>query len=135
MHWKLILNLPTNMESFFEWQKCHLNKSNEDGEREKARESSLIVSLSKDDTDIFEEGSEFPPCASILCYCWYNLEKKVNEIPELSFLTKKAQIKGARHVEEVNKSIKLINEKFEEIEEGRKKKKDKFGNYKMKRKF
>lgn len=63
------------------------------------------------------------------------MEKKVNEIPELSFLTKKAQIKGARHVEEVNKSIKLINEKFEEIEEGRKKKKDKFGNYKMKRKF
>ena len=34
-----------------------------------------------------------------------------------SYLTSEVQIKSAGHVEEVNKSIKFIIEKFEEIEE------------------
>ena len=49
-------------------------------------------------------------------------KKKVNEIFELSPSTKEAQIKGARHMEEVNESIKFINEKFEEMEADRKEK-------------
>ena len=40
------------------------------------RESSLKTSLSKDDTDIFEEGIESPRCAGILYSCLQNLEKK-----------------------------------------------------------
>ena len=35
-------------------------------ERRQERESSLNVSLSKDDTDIFEEGIESPRCTGIL---------------------------------------------------------------------
>ena len=51
-----------------------------------------------------------------------SLEKKVNKIFELSSSTKEAQIKGARHMEEVNESIKFINEKFEEMEADREEK-------------
>ena len=35
---------------------------------------------------------------------------------------KEAQIKGAKHMEEVNESIKFINEKFEEMKADRKEK-------------
>ena len=72
--------------------------------------------------DIFEEGIESPCCAGILYSCLKNLEKKVNEIFEFSSSTKEAQIKGARHMEEVYESIKFINEKFEEMEADRNKK-------------
>ena len=41
---------------------------------------------------------------------------------ELYFSTKKVQIKGARHIEEVHESIKFINAKFEEMEANRKEK-------------
>ena len=50
------------------------------------------------------------------CKIW---KKKVNEIFELSSLTKEAQTKGARHMAEVNESIKFINEKFEEMKANR----------------
>ena len=80
--------------------------------KERRRESSLIISLSKDDTDIFEEGIESPRYAGILYSCLQNLEKKLNEIFELSSSTKESQIKGDRHMEDVNESIKFINEKF-----------------------
>ena len=43
--------------------------------KERERESSLNTSLSKDDTDIFEEGIESPRCAGILYRCLQNLEK------------------------------------------------------------
>ena len=50
------------------------------------------------------------------CKFW---EKKVNEIFDLSSSMKKAQIKGARRVEEVNESINFINKKFDKMEVGR----------------
>ena len=70
-------------------------------------------------THIFEEGIESPHCAGILYRCLQNLEEKVTEIFELSSSTKEAQIKDARHMEEVNESIKFINGKFEEMEADR----------------
>ena len=84
--------------------------------KEKARESNLNASRSKDDTDIFEEGIESPRCVGISYNCFQNLEKKVNEIFEPSSSTKEAQMKGARHMEEVNEFIKFINEKFDKME-------------------
>ena len=39
---------------------------------------------------------------------------------------KKAQIKDIRHMEKVNKSIKFINEKFEEMKQIERRKKKKF---------
>ena len=50
-------------------------------------------------------------------------KKKVSEIFELSSSTKEARIKGARHLEEVNESIKFINDKFEGMEADGKEKK------------
>ena len=88
------------------------------------RESSLNVSLRKGDTDIFEEEIESSRWAGVL----YSLkfEKKVSKIFELSS-TKEAQIKGARHMEEVNESIKFNNQKIEEMEADRKEKERNFG--------
>ena len=45
---------------------------------------SLNVSLSKDDMNILQEGIESPNCAGILYSCFQNLEKKENEIFEIS---------------------------------------------------
>ena len=53
------------------------------------------------------------------CKIW---KKKVNDIFELSSSTEEAPIKDARHMEEVNESIKFINEKFEEMGADRKEK-------------
>ena len=123
MHFKHILNMSTTIRRLFDRQKRDLSdKSNEDYERKKLRESSLNTLLSKDDADIFGEGIESPRCAGILCSCFQNLEKKVKEIFELSSSTKEAEIKGARHMEKLNESIKFINEKFEKMEVGRKEK-------------
>ena len=72
-------------------------------ERRQEREISLNTSLSKDDPDIFEEGIESPSCVGISYSCSQNLEKQVNETSELSSPTKETQIKGTRHMEEVNK--------------------------------
>ena len=63
------------------------------------------------------------------CKIW---KKKVNKIFELSSSTKEAQIKGAKHMEEVNESIKLINEKFVEMEAARKEKEGQITDLKMK---
>ena len=98
--------MSATIKSFFERQNRDLSdKSNENDKRKKARQSSLNVSLSRDDTDIFEEGLESPRCAGVLYNCLQNLEKKANEISELTSSTKEAQIKGARHMEEVDKFI------------------------------
>ena len=57
--------------------------------------------------------------------CWHFISllakfgKRVNKIFELSSSTKEVQIKGARHMEKVNESIKFINEKFEDMEADR----------------
>ena len=113
--------MSTTIKSFFDRQKRDLSdKSNEDDKRKKVRETSWNISLSKDDTDIFEEEIESSRCTGILYSSLQNLEKRVNEIFELSSSTKETQIKGARHMEEVNESIKFINEKFEEMEADRK---------------
>ena len=50
------------------------------------------------------------------------MEKKINEDFELSYSPKEIQIKGTRHMNDVNEFIKFINEKFEEMEADRKEK-------------
>ena len=118
--------MSSSIKSYFERKRRDLSdKSINEKEKKKARESSLDLSLSKetsDDTDVFTKGIESPCCASILYDCLKNLELKVNEIYELSSSTKDAQIKGAKQLEDVNESIKFINEKSEEYEADRKKK-------------
>ena len=104
--------MSSSIKSYFERKKRDLSdKSTNEEERKKARESSLDLSVSKetsDDTDVFTEGIESPRCANILYDCLKNLELKVNEIYELSSST------CAKQLEDVNESIKFINEKFEE---------------------
>ena len=77
--------MSTIIKNFFDRKKRDLSdKSNEDHERKKVRESSLNTSLIKDDTDIFEERIESQRYAGILYSCLQNLEKKVKKIFELS---------------------------------------------------
>ena len=62
--------MSNSIKSYFERKKRDLSdKSTSKEERKKARERSLVLSLSKetsDDTDAFAEGIESPRCASIL---------------------------------------------------------------------
>ena len=77
MHFKLILNTSTTIKSFFDRQKRDLSdKSNEDDEGKKARESSLNISLGEDDTYIFEEGIESPRCAGLYTAACKILKKR-----------------------------------------------------------
>ena len=65
--------MSTTIKSFFDRQKCDLSfKSNEDDESKKVRESSLNISLGKDDTAIFEEEIQSPHSAGILYSCVQN---------------------------------------------------------------
>ena len=122
----ILVAMSSCIKSYFERKKRNLSfKSTNQEVRKKTRESSLYLLWSKEtsgDTDVFAEGIESPRWASILYDCLKNLELKVNEIYELSSSTKDAQIKGAKQLEDVNESIKFINEKFEEYEADRKKK-------------
>ena len=115
LHLKFILNISINITSFFKRKKRDLSYTlNEKCEitkvKEKERENSLNLSLSKDNTAIFKEVIE-----SQVALVFYNCLQNLNKISEISSSMKKAQIKGIRHMEEVNKSIKFINEKFEEM--------------------
>ena len=116
----MLVAISSIIKSYFERRKRDLSdKSTNEEERKTARESSSSLSLSNktsDDTDAFGEGIESPRSARIIYDCLKNLELKVNEIYELSFSTKDAQIKGAKQLEDVSESIKFINEKFEEYE-------------------
>ena len=118
--------MSNSIKSYFERkERDSNNKSSNEEDRKKARDSSLGLSLRKetsDDTDVFTEGIEFPRCASILYDCLKNLESKINEFYKLSSATKDAQIKGARQLEDVSESIKFINEKFDEYEADQKEK-------------
>ena len=58
-------------------------------------------------THIFEERVS-PRHACILYSCFQNLEEKIIKIFELSSTTKEARFNDARHMKEVNKSIKKI---------------------------
>ena len=125
--------MSATIKSFLEREKHDLrDKSNKDDERKKAREREreqlICISFSKGHTDIFEEGIESLHCAGILYNCLQNLEKKLSKISEISSSTKEAKIKGAGPMEEVDKAIKFINKKLEEMQEDRKQKKDKFRN-------
>ena len=64
---------------------------------------------------------ESPRSAAIQYNCLQNLEEKVNKIFKLSSSMKEAQIKGTRHMEEINKYITFISRKFEEIEDRKEK--------------
>ena len=115
LHLKFILNISINITSFFKRKKRDLSYTlNEKCEitkvKEKERENSLNLSLNKDNTAIFKEVIE-----SQVALVFYNCLQNLNKISEISSSMKKAQIKGIRHMEEVNKSIKFINEKFEEM--------------------
>ena len=118
--------MSSNIKSYFEHKKRDLSdKSTNEEERKKARESSLDLSLSKeriDDADVLAKGIESPRCGSILYDCLKNLESKVNEIYEHSSFAKEAQIKGAKQLEDVSESMKFTNEKFKEYEAERKRK-------------
>ena len=82
-------------------------------------------------TQIFLKKEYNPHVVLVFYTTMQNLKKKIKKIFDLSSLTKEAQMKGARHMEEVTKFNKIINENFGEMEEDRKEKiKTNFGTKK-----
>ena len=115
--------MSNTLKSYFGSKKRELNdKSNDEDERKKAKESNLDLSLNPDDADVFSEGIDSPRCVSILYDCPKKLDKKVNEIQLLSTTTNDAQIKGTKQLKEVNDAIKFNNKKFEKFEANRREK-------------
>ena len=122
---------------FFDRKKRDLSSQSNDGDDSKKQKSSNVDSSIVDEEinnevfdnpDLFEEGLNSPRCAGILYNCLKNLDIQVKAIHQLSMSTKESQIKGTKQLEEVTKSIKFINDKFEEFEKERKENKQEIKN-------
>ena len=60
----------------------------------------------------------------ILFNCLQKLETEMKSIKEISLAAKDWQIKGTEQLNDMNKAINFINEKFEEFEKDLKKKEE-----------
>ena len=66
--------------------------------------------------DVFSQGLKSPECVKILFNCLQNLETEMKSIKEISLAAKDWLIKGTGQLNDMNKAINFINEKFEELE-------------------
>ena len=74
--------------------------------------------------DVFSQVLKLPEFVKILFKCLQNLETEMKSIKEISLAAKDWQIKGAEQLNNMNKAINFINEKFEEFEKDLKKKEE-----------
>ena len=111
--------MTNRLKSYFGSKKRRLSDESNDGDKQKkAKEDNLDLPLNQCDS----EGIDSARCASILYECLKSLEKNVNERQLLSTTANDAQIKSTQQLKKVNDAIKLINEKFEELEADRREK-------------
>ena len=72
--------------------------------------------------DVFSQGLKSPEYVKILLNCLQNLETEMKSIKEISLAAKDWQITGTEQLNDMNKAINFINEKFENFEKPLKKK-------------
>ena len=75
--------------------------------------------------DIFQGGLQSPDCLALSLMCLHNLETKVNCIFKESAESKESRIKGDKQLQELNASITLLSEKFDDYEKESKERKEK----------
>ena len=86
----------------------------------KIRDGSLDDSNNLD--DVFTEGLSSPDCAKILYNFIKNVEKQIQGIHSKTEETEMSQIKGEQHLMDLNKTVNVICENFDEYERDRTKK-------------
>ena len=72
--------------------------------------------------DVFSQVLKSPECVKILLNCLQNLEIEMKRIKEISLAAKYWQITGTEPLNDMNKAISFINEKFEDFEKALKEK-------------
>ena len=100
------------------------NSTEEEASLKKPREENPDDSMGLETDDVFSQGLKSPECVKILFNCLQNLETEIKSIKEISLAAKDWQIKGTEQLNNMNKAINFINEKFEEFEKKLKKKEE-----------
>ena len=88
-------------------------------EPKKQKEGSRNESSTSTLDDVFAEGLKNPDCVLILANCLRSLEQQVKETFDLAKKSSESQIKGELALQEVNKAISFIGEKFDAYEQER----------------
>ena len=88
-----------------------MSQRNKEGSRNESSTSTL--------DDIFAEGLKNPDCVLILANCLRSLEQQVKETLDLAKKSRESQIKGELALQDVNKAISFIGEKFDAYEKER----------------
>ena len=96
----------------------------EEASLKKPREENHDNSMGLETDDVFSQVLKLPEFVKILFKCLQNLETEMKSIKEISLAAKDWQIKGAEQLNNMNKAINFINEKFEEFEKDLKKKEE-----------
>ena len=88
-------------------------------EPKKQKEGSRNESSTSTLDDVFAKGLKNPDCVLILANCLRSLEQQVKETFDLAKKSSESQIKGELALQEVNKAISFIGEKFDAFEQER----------------
>ena len=115
-----------NIIKFFERKKRELSSNNsteQEASLKKTREENPDDST-RLATDVFSQGLKSAECVKILFNCLQNLETEMKIVKEISLAAKDWQIKGTAQLNDMNKAINFINEKFEDFEKTLKQKED-----------
>ena len=99
------------------------NSTEQEASLKKTREENLDDSTGLV-TDVFSQGLKSAECVKILFNCLQNLETEMMIVKEISLAAKDWQIKGTEQLNDMNKAINFINEKFEDFEKTFKQKED-----------
>ena len=88
-------------------------------EPKKQKEGSRNESSTSTSDDAFADGLKNPDCVMNLANCFRSLEQQVNETFGLAKKSSESQIKGELTLQEANKAISFIGEKFYAYEQER----------------
>ena len=88
-------------------------------EPKKQKEASRNESSTSTLDDVFAEGLKNPDCVLILANCLRSLEQQVKETFDLVKTASESQITGELALQDINKAISFIGEKFDAYENER----------------
>ena len=88
-------------------------------EPKKQKEGSRNESSTSTLDDVFAEGLKNPDCVLILANCLRSLEQQVKETFDLVKTASESQITGELALQDINKAISFIGEKFDAYENER----------------
>ena len=116
-----------DIAKYFERKKRELSSNNsteEEASLKKLQEENPDNSMGLETDDVFSQVLKLPECVKILFNCLQNLETEMKSIKEISLAAKNWQIKGTEQLNNMNKAINFVNEKFEEFKNDLKKKEE-----------